>query len=195
MEECRAECCGIYLCVIPELLEIFGHKEQKEKDMVIYVNWLSMARLGVAALAFYSSESSSWKQAHMRGRYAILQVLLEAGDCVKLNKTSDDVKISLNADNIKTKGRAAIATFLQKINVLKATANFAGAEELFNKYTSVSGEFLAVRQIVLAKIKPRKVYVQPHTYIQNGEVMIKEFGVSLEGLIESYVALMTHQTL
>jgi len=193
MEECRAECCGIYLCTVPEILEIFGHKEQKEKDMVIYINWLSMARQGIAALAFYSPETSSWKQAHMRARFAILQVLLEANHCVKVQKTSDDVKILVNADKIKTNGRPAIGAFLQKLNILKATANFENAEQLFNKYTSVSEEFLNIRQIVLAKIKPRKVYVQPHTYLQNGEVLIKEFDTSLEGFIASHVARFNTQ--
>lgn len=63
-EECRAESVGIYLCVIPEVLKIFGYEGQ-EAQHVKYINWLLMCRAGVLALEFYNADSKKWGQAHM----------------------------------------------------------------------------------------------------------------------------------
>jgi dipeptidyl-peptidase-3 len=46
---------------------------------------------------------------------------------------------------------------------------------------------LAVRDIVLSKKKPRRVFVQPYTYVENGQVKAEYFEASPEGLIASFV--------
>jgi dipeptidyl-peptidase-3 len=45
MEECRAECVGVYLCTHPDILRIFGY-EGAEAERIFYVNWLNMVRAG-----------------------------------------------------------------------------------------------------------------------------------------------------
>lgn len=107
MEECRAEAVGLYLCVEPKVLEIFGHAHSHgapaagaaeggaggaspapaaaaaDADDIVYVNWLNMARAGLLALQVYTPSPSgaggSWGQAHMQARYVLLRVMLEAG--------------------------------------------------------------------------------------------------------------------
>ena len=66
-EECRAECAGIYLCLEPKVLSIFGHAGATADGVhdISYVNWLLMCRAGVCGLEFYTPETSSWRQAHM----------------------------------------------------------------------------------------------------------------------------------
>lgn len=44
-----------------------------------------------------------------------------------------------------------------------------------------------LRPLVLAKKLPRKVFVQPTTSIVDGEVVLKEYPVSILGTIESFV--------
>ena len=78
-EECRAECVGLYLSTERKVLSIFGHCSTQEQDDVEYINWLNMVRAGLCALEMYTPEQKKWRQAHMQARYAILQVLLEAG--------------------------------------------------------------------------------------------------------------------
>ena len=75
LEECRADSCGVFLCSVPELLDVFAIPEA-EQPHVTHTNWLWAARSGLQALEFYSPETRAWRQAHMRGRYAILQVPL-----------------------------------------------------------------------------------------------------------------------
>lgn len=133
---CRAEAVGIYLCVYPEVLKIFGHpvdgaythtcthtRTYAQVQMtafgmachhipqfttashpcqpfpsenpqirsrtciraggdgldIVYVNWLNMARAGLLALQYYTPATKQWGQAHMQARYALLRVMLEAG--------------------------------------------------------------------------------------------------------------------
>ena len=44
--------------------------------------------------------------------------------------------------------------------IFRSTADFAGATALFNRVTSVPPEWLALRDLVVAKRKPRPMFVQ-----------------------------------
>lgn len=69
MEECRAECVGIYLCPDKEVLDLFGHhSDTDEIHDIAYTNWLIMVRAGLRALEFYTPETKRWRQAHMQVR-------------------------------------------------------------------------------------------------------------------------------
>jgi len=188
MEECRAECTGLYLCTDTNLLEIFGHKGQEAED-IYYVNWLIMVRAGIRAMEFYTPEHKKWGQAHMQARYVILRVLLNAGeDFVQIKRTSDNVIISLDRSKITTVGRKAIGDFLVKLQTYKSIADVENGTKMYGDLSQVDDEFLAIRNIVLAKKKPRRVFVQAQTTIENGTVNIKEFEATAEGLIQSFVA-------
>jgi hypothetical protein len=98
--------------------------------------------------------------------------------------------------------------------VLKATADLAGANKLYGTATAVGADMLALRGIVMAKKQPRPMFVQvkstlsllshslpcaslfavgcmrgqAHTYLAaNGEVQLQEFAPTHEGVIESFV--------
>lgn len=60
-EECRAESVGLYLCLNPQVLQIFGFEGTDAED-VVYVNWLNMVRAGLLALEFYTPETANWRQ-------------------------------------------------------------------------------------------------------------------------------------
>jgi len=188
MEECRAECTGLYLSINSELLEIFGHKGQEAED-IYYINWLIMVRAGIRALEFYTPEHKKWGQAHMQARYVILRVLLHAGEgLVQIKRTSDNVIVTLDRSKITTVGKKAIGDFLVKLQVYKSTADVQNGTKMYGDLSAVDEEFLAIRDIVLAKKKPRRVFVQAHTSIENDAVKLQEFEATPEGLIQSFVA-------
>lgn len=126
-EECRAECTGIYLCLEPTILEVFGHTTTEAQDDLIYINWLLMARAGVVGLEFYTPSTAAWRQAHMNARYVILRVLLEAGQgLVSLEHTVDEdgkenVSVNLDRSKILTVGKPAIQAFMLRLQVYKST--------------------------------------------------------------------------
>ncbi|KAL9655486.1 hypothetical protein ABK040_002154 [Willaertia magna] len=189
-EECRAECVGIYLSLDKEIMSICGH-EGEEADTIIYVNWLLMVRAGLLGLQFYNPENNTWLQAHMRARYSILRVLLEAGEgLVEIKKLDNDLLITLNKDKINTVGRKAIYDYLLKINVYKSIGDKDSAVNMFNKYTSVEPEFLEMRKIVLDKKQPRKVFIQPHTTLtkEGTSAELVDYEISEDAMIQSHVA-------
>merc|ERR1712137_431430 len=151
MEECRAECVGLYLSVIPEILKLFDVEATQDSACDIsYVNWLLLIHAGLRALEFYSPETNKWRQAHMQARHAIMRVLLEK-KVVSIEETEDNVTIKLNRDKLLTEGVDAVGDFLHKIMIHKATANFEEATKLFEHYTNLDERFLKLRNIVLAK--------------------------------------------
>ncbi|KAI4814413.1 hypothetical protein KUCAC02_003609 [Chaenocephalus aceratus] len=194
-EECRAECVGLYLCLIKKVLSIFGNEGQDAED-VVYINWLSMVRAGLLGLEFYTPESKSWRQAHMQARFVILRVLLEAGEgLVGLKELTGpdgqpDAQITLDRSKIHTVGKDAIHRFLCKLQVLKATADVEGGRALYDGYSTVSEggphNFMRLRETVLLRKEARKMFVQANTNINGDSVELKEYEGSAAGLICSF---------
>ncbi|XP_064403750.1 dipeptidyl peptidase 3-like [Halichondria panicea] len=202
-EECRAECVGLYLCLSEDVLSIFGHNGEVGRD-VTYVNWLSMVRSGLLGLEYYTPEMNKWRQAHMQARYVILRVLMEntPPGCVTVQVTTGadgkpDLLVELDRTLINTAGKKAIGEFLEKIQVYKSTADVSAAEAMYNHYSSVSeenGGWVSIRDIVLARKKPRRMLVQPITMLKGEDVELKEFEASPEGIIECFTAYSKQNT-
>lgn len=197
-EECRAECSGIYLCLEQKVLTIFGHEPTSHETGVhdiIYINWLLMVRAGLTGLEFYTPETGEWRQAHMRARYVILRVLLEAGDgLVSLEKVTGsdgepDLEVRLERSKIPTVGKAAIGRFLLSLQVHKSLGDLAAGTELFEKYSVVPPEMAAMREIVMARKEPRKLLLQPHLHLGgDSKPALQTFPATPAGMVESFVA-------
>jgi dipeptidyl-peptidase-3 len=202
MEECRAECVGLYLCFEKEILNIFGH----DNDDVAYVNWMSELRAGIMGLKYYHPETDKWGQAHMQARYAILQICLEAGnglieiienpDYVEndLNNKNVDIIdqedlicISVNKEKIMTDGIPAIGKFLKQLQIYKSTANANEGREFFKKYTKVDDYMMSLREKIIKTSKPRGLMVQCNLKMSvDGEVKINSYEPTYNGLIKSF---------
>eukprot|EP01127_Copromyxa_protea_P014426 TRINITY_DN4010_c0_g1_i1.p1 TRINITY_DN4010_c0_g1~~TRINITY_DN4010_c0_g1_i1.p1 ORF type:complete len:708 (+),score=177.58 TRINITY_DN4010_c0_g1_i1:42-2165(+) len=189
VEECRAECCGLFLCYNKDIFNIFGLDEETGRE-VAYINWLSMARKGLMAVEFYSPETEKWRQAHMQARFAILNVLREAGEgLVTLESDAEgNTAIRLDKSKIETVGMKAVGDFLRKLNVYKATADVKSMTEMYSAYCKVGPEYLTLREEVLSKKKPRRVFVQAHSEIVDDKVVLTEFEPTYEGYVQSILA-------
>lgn len=200
-EECRAESCGIYLCLNKTVLEVFGHTSEQvlknnEIHDISYINWLLMVRAGLVGLEFYTPETKEWRQAHMRARYVILQVLLEAGEglvsvatTTNLEDGKPDAVISLDREKIRTIGKDVIGNFLLSLQTHKSLGDFEEGSKLYEKYSKVTDEMAELRSIVMARKEPRKLMVQPHLYVEDEDesnVKIKSFSSTPAGIIESF---------
>ena len=195
-EECRAECVAMLLSCDFNILQIFGIGDGKE-DMdseagdLLYASYLSMARAGIAALEFWNPKSRKWGQAHMQARFSILRTFLSAGgEFASLDYTApdaSDLTIKINRNKILTDGHDAVKKYLQKLHILKATADYEAAKSLYNDITDVDDLFEnTIRPAVLAKKVPRKVFVQANTFANGNGVELKEYPATVEGMIQSY---------
>lgn len=199
-EECRAECVAMALSCDFEILKIFGFGDGKEDidneaGDVLYVSYLSMARAGIAAVEYWDPKSRKWGQAHMQARFSILRTFLDAGDnFVELKATKDDLsdlEIHLDRSKIPTVGRKAVESYLQKLHVYKSTADFENGKKMYDSITDVDSDYWGkkIRDVVLKKKTPRKVFVQANTVLDEatGDVKLVEYEPTAEDMIRSFV--------
>lgn len=92
-----------------------------------------------------------------------------------------------------------LGDFLLKLNVLKAVGDVKSMTEMYMAYCEVGEEYLVLREEVLAKKKPRRIFVQAHTELVssrpavithqvNEKVELTEFEPTPEGFIKSVLA-------
>jgi len=209
MEECRAECVGLFLCFEKEILDIFGHTD----DDVSYVNWMSELRAGIMGLKYYHPETDKWGQAHMQARYAILNICLEAGENLveiienpnyieyELNDKNVDIVdqedlicIKVDKEKIKSIGIPAIGKFLKQLQIYKSTANAEEGRKFFKKYTKVDDRMMSIREKIIKTAKPRALMVQPNLKItQDGEIKLVTYEPSYKGIIKSFTERFTNE--
>ncbi|KAL2000149.1 hypothetical protein VTN02DRAFT_3488 [Thermoascus thermophilus] len=195
-EECRAECVAMVLSCEFSILKIFGFGDgtedlSGEAGSVLFASYLQMARAGVVALEFWDPKNRKWGQAHMQARYSILRAFLDAGDdFVKLvyhKEDLSDLEIHLDRSKILTHGRPAVERYLQKLHIYKSTADFEAGKKLYDEVTHVDDWWgTKVRNVVLQKKIPRKVFVQANTVLEGDKVVLKEYEPTLEGMIQSF---------
>lgn len=192
-EECRADSVALYLSCFPEILSILLPGREQDFDDIVYTAWLNMASAGLKGLLFYSADTKQWGQAHIADRYAILQVLLEAGnDFVKIEEAEKDGKpyfyFTLDKSQIKTTGKKAIGDFLKKLQVYKSTGDNVEGTKFFERYLKVEEPFLKYRQIVLENRLPRRIELQDELRIVDDQTIeYVKFEETFEGLIRSKV--------
>jgi len=194
-EECRAECAGLHLCMVPGVTEIFGYSGE-EAEHIKYVNWLSMVHAGVKGVEMFSPGSMEWKQAHSQARFVIMNVMLEAGEgFLKIEKVTGedgkpDLLISMDRSKLESVGQPAIAKFLNKLQVLKSTADDKTARVMYGELSAVTGAgehpWLAWREIVVARKQPRSILVQGNTRVENEKLELVQYDPSPAGMVQSW---------
>lgn len=98
--------------------------------------------------------------------------------------------VQLTRDKIKTIGKDAIGAFLLKLQIYRSLADIQSAQALYNKYSEVSDSFeypyLKFREVVVNRRKPRSLFVQSSTKIIDGNVVLKSYPSTYEGIILSF---------
>ena len=147
---------------------------------------------GLKGLEMFSPSSGEWKQAHSQARFVIMQVMLEAGqDFLTIKEcTGEDGKpdmlITMDRSKVATVGQPAIASFLQKLQVYKATADISAAKQMYDKYSEVSEPWASRRDIVVARKQPRMILVQANTNLVDEKLELVQYDPSPEGMVKSW---------
>ncbi|KAF8163294.1 aflatoxin-detoxifizyme [Crassisporium funariophilum] len=193
MEECRAETVALYLVSNPEILKIFNYVDEKEIEEIQYITFLLMARAGLRALEFYDPATQKHGQAHMQARLGITQHLIQSG-IARLEEVRDDsgklenLYVRVDRSLVLSKGREAAGKLLIELQVRKSTADAAGSREFYTNLTKpIAGWEGEIRDMVLRKKLPRKIFVQPNTIVVDGKVILKEYPLTPSGVIQSFI--------
>jgi len=193
-EECRAEAVGLYLVGNRDILKIFNYTDEREIEDLHYCQFLLMARAGVRALELYDPKAKKHLQAHMQARLGITNWLIRGG-LARLEEIRDEdgklenVYIRLDRAKVLKDGQKVIGDLLTTLQVLKSTADGDGSRDFYEKLTKPSeGWDGEIRNLVLAKKQPRKIFVQPNTFVkEDGDVELREYPLTPEGAIQSHV--------
>lgn len=125
-------------------------------------------------------------------RFVILNVLREAG-VVEISSTigedgENDLLLTLHRDKIETAGKKAIGDFLFRLQVFKSTADVNEGKKLYEHYSKVNEEYIKMREVVMNRKQPRRIFVQSHTELNtNGTVNYREFDTSPAGVVDSFM--------
>jgi dipeptidyl-peptidase-3 len=123
----------------------------------------------------------------------MFKCLLAAGGdflTVTHDKSSDKLTVSIDRTKISTHGKPAIASLMLKLHIWRCTADANACREYYVPLTEPTGVYLEWRRIMLAKQTARQVFVQPNTFISDGEVFLKEYEPTVEGMIQSWAERM-----
>lgn len=193
MEECRAETVSLFLVGNTDILEVFGITDKKDVDDIQYITFLSMGRAGLRGLEFYDPVTGKHGQAHMQARLGIAQHLIKGG-IARLEEVRgadgnlEDLFIRVDREKVLSQGKEVVGTLLVDLQVRKSTADGAGARQFYTQLTTpLPGWDKDIRDIVLKKKVARKLFVQPNTLVQDGEVVLKDYPLTPAGVIQSFV--------
>ncbi|KAJ7940644.1 aflatoxin-detoxifizyme [Mycena leptocephala] len=195
MEECRAEAVALYLASNTEILNIFKYTDAKEIEDIQFISFLLMARAGVRALEYWDPSTKKHGQAHMQARLGIMQHLFRSG-LVSLDEVRDkdgvleNLFVRVNRSRVLSEGKTVMGKLLVELQVRKSTADGAGARQYYTDLTNPMDLFTTaeVRNLVLKKKLPRKIFQQPNLIIDaNGDVQLKEYPLTPAGIIESWI--------
>lgn len=75
-EECRADMCGFYLAVLPEVYSLFGI-EADEAPMLLQTCVTNHFRKAILGLGLFNPVTQKWGQAHTQGAYVFAQYILQ----------------------------------------------------------------------------------------------------------------------
>jgi len=183
-EECRAECVGLFFSTNKDIHDIFDHGGDWED--IMYVSWLWMIRAGLISLPSYDPVKQRWMQAHSQARYVIYRVMSEIKGFVTIELANDNFVIKINRDMILSHGIPQLLDFLKKLQIFKSTGNYEAAAKMFNAYSEVDNYHLNIRRIVIEKKKPRHIFVQSTTYLdENNDAKLRVYESNIDGMIES----------
>ncbi|KAI0273622.1 aflatoxin-detoxifizyme [Gloeopeniophorella convolvens] len=193
MEECRAETVALYLASNTDILKVFGYTDKQDTDDIVYITFLVMARAGLRGLEFYDPVAKKHGQAHMQARLGIAQHLVNGGiarleEVRGADGSLENVYIRVDRQKVFSHGKEVVGKLLVDLQVRKSTADGAGARDFYTKLTTpLPGWDKDIRNIVLKKKLPRRLFVQPNTFIEDDEVVLRDYPLNPAGVIQSFI--------
>ncbi|KAI6140944.1 aflatoxin-detoxifizyme [Pisolithus thermaeus] len=198
MEECRAETVALYREFRPRFAFFIGkliylYTDKKDVEDIVFITFLLMARAGLRGLEFYDPVTKKHGQAHMQARLGITTFMVNEG-LVRLeevrgsNGELENIYVRVDRERVLKEGQSIVGKLLLELQVRKSTADGPGARKYYTELTTpLPGWTGEIRDVVLKLKQPRKMMLQPNTFVVGGEVVLKEYPLTAAGMIESLI--------
>ncbi|KZV97669.1 hypothetical protein EXIGLDRAFT_730055 [Exidia glandulosa HHB12029] len=193
LEECRAETVAMFLAGSSEIMKIFGHEDAQVQSDLLYVSFLTMARAGIRALEYWDPVARKHQQAHMQARMGITLFMIEE-KLAKLEEVRDadgkltDLWIRVDREAVEKHGQQSMGKLLVRLQIPKSIADGDGARSFYAALTTPPQEWDGeLRDFVLSRRLPRRSIIQPTTVFEGDKVVLKEYPLTREGLIQSCI--------
>ncbi|KAH8162556.1 hypothetical protein CIB48_g5714 [Xylaria polymorpha] len=182
VDECRCELVGAFLMDDPELLALLGYTEQTDiKARVTHNLYQQLGVDGLRGLSNFNVES----MAH----FAMLTCLLRNGEgCVQIRHDQSNKKLTVIVDRSKivSHGKKALGQMLLRLHMYRCTADVQACRQYYEDLSRVDDERLRWRETVIANKPPPLLNVQANTFVEGSSIVLKEYELTYEGIIESW---------
>ena len=150
---------------------------------------------GIRGLLYYNVEKQMFGQAHIWAGWAIFSAVREGDpELMKIEFTKDtegkdDFIFTVDRSRLREHGFKAISEFLHKLHVYKSMGDYDSAKKFFDHYSTVDETMMKVREIVVARKRPRRIELQPNLFLDEGtqQVQYKGYDATHEGVIQSAI--------
>lgn len=111
---------------------------------------------------------------------------------IKDAEGKDDLHFKVDRSRLRVHGFKAISDFLHKLHVYKSMGDYDEGKKFFDHYSQVDETMLKVREIVVARKKPRRLELQPNLVLaidrsDTQKVLYKPYPETHEGIIQSHI--------
>lgn len=99
---------------------------------------------------------------------------------------SKTLRVKVDKSKIISHGKPALGRMLLRLHVYRCTADVKACREYYEDLSRVDGEYLRWRETVLANKPPAMINVQANTFLEDGQVILKQYPESMEGIVSSW---------
>lgn len=138
----------------------------------------------------YNPDAKRWGQAHTQGAFVFAMWIMKNQKSKIVDFVldgEDNFFINLDQELLWSEGRDLIRDLLIVLQTFKSSGCVERGAKFYNEYSEVSDHFLKIRNIVLAKKKPRRLDLNNNLvrYTENS-IQPVEYPECHEGIILSY---------
>ncbi len=105
---------------------------------------------------------------------------------IECNPSEEKLIVRIDRAKIITHGKPALGEMLLRLHMYRCTADVQACRSYYEELSMVEGEYLAWREIVLAKGEPKWLFVQANTFLEGDQVAVKEYEPTYSGVIQSW---------
>ena len=108
---------------------------------------------------------------------------------VRVDACRNTLNVNVDRSQIASVGRPALRGLLMRLHIYRSTADVSRCRILMKeltKLTKPSMECLEWRQILLREAAVKRVFVQPNTFLDGDDVVLRDYEPSSQGMIRSW---------